>query len=158
VNAAAALTYAKIPVVVVRGRTVAADGPVVVGVDGSPSTGTALGLAFEAALARGTAVVAIRSHVPPAMPALLLNVIKATEREALEESLIGWREKYPTVEVEALLAVGRADRPVLIAHTRGSAALHPALRPESNTGDQSQRDLRPWRSAPGRSTVDYGRR
>jgi nucleotide-binding universal stress UspA family protein len=61
-------THAKVPVVVVRGRSAAADGPVVVGVDGSPSAGTALGLAFEAALARGTGVVAIRCHVPAASP------------------------------------------------------------------------------------------
>jgi nucleotide-binding universal stress UspA family protein len=102
-------THAKVPVVVVRGRS-AADGPVVVGVDGSPSASAALGLAFEAALVRGTGVVAIRSHVPPAMPALPLSVIEAAEREALEESLVGWREKYPTVAVEALLATGRAAR------------------------------------------------
>jgi nucleotide-binding universal stress UspA family protein len=111
-------THAKVPVVVVRGRSAAADGPVVVGVDGSPSAGTALGLAFEAALARGTGVVAIRSHVPPAMPALPLRVIEAAEREALDESLIGWREKYPTVEVEALLAAGRAAEVLIgVSHT-----------------------------------------
>jgi len=111
-------THAPVPVVVVRGRSAAETGPVVVGVDGSPATDTALGLAFEAAAARGAALVAIRSYVAPARPMLPVSEIEALERAALDASLTGWREKYPDVEVEALLAVGHAANVLVgVSHT-----------------------------------------
>ena len=47
------------PIAVVRGRTSAVDGPVVVGVDGSPISEAALAYAFEAADARSTELVVV---------------------------------------------------------------------------------------------------
>jgi nucleotide-binding universal stress UspA family protein len=99
--------HARTPVVVVRGRADADDGPVVVGVDGSRCTDTTLGLAFEQAAARGAELVAIRAYtaLPPAV--LPLNVVEASEHDALQESLTGWRDKYPAVKVQTVVAAGR---------------------------------------------------
>ncbi|MFI5911873.1 universal stress protein [Dactylosporangium sp. NPDC051541] len=111
-------THAHVPVAVVRGRSAAADGPVVVGVDGSPSSPDALRLAFEAARGRSTELVAIRTHVTPAQPARPLPDIEAIERMALDTSLEPWRAEYPDVKVEALVAAGRAAKVLVgVSHT-----------------------------------------
>lgn len=100
-------THAHTPVVVVRGRHDASGGQVVVGVDGSASSDAALGIAFEAARHRGTGVVAVRAYVPPAVTALPYSVTEASERQALDASVAGWKEKYPFVKLETLLVNGR---------------------------------------------------
>lgn len=99
-------THTRAPVVVVRGRHDAVDGPVVVGVDGSASSDAALGIAFEAARVRGTGVTAVRAYIPAAVTALPHSVIEASERLALDASVAAWREKYPSVKVEALVVDG----------------------------------------------------
>ncbi|GGM68004.1 universal stress protein [Dactylosporangium sucinum] len=111
-------THAHVPVAVVRGRTTATDGPVVVGTDDSPGSDTALGLAFEAARARGAGLVAIRAHVPPIRPVLPLSEIRAQEHAALDASLARWAGKYPDVVLEARVAVGRAAKVLVgVSHT-----------------------------------------
>ena len=102
-------THARVPVVVVRGHAAPA-GPVVVGVDGSPVTDVALGLAFDAAAALGTHVVAIRAYNPPSPSVLPLSAVEATEREMLEASVASWQDRYPSVRLEARLAVGRTAK------------------------------------------------
>lgn len=107
-------THASGPVVVVRGRGDTASGPVVVGVDGSASAEYALGVAFEEAAMRDAGLVAIRAHPLPVrswgvgVPLAVHDAeqVKATERKALEESVAGWRERYPQVQAETLLADG----------------------------------------------------
>lgn len=113
-------THARTPVVVVRGN-IAAAGPVVVGVDGSPSAGAALGVAFEAARLRGTGVLAVRAYVPPAVTALPHALLETTERQLLEASVAGWTEKYPTVALQTRLVDGRTAQALLEAS--GSAQL-----------------------------------
>jgi nucleotide-binding universal stress UspA family protein len=111
-------THSPVPVVVVRGRSAATDGPVVVGVDGSASSDAALALAFEAAQARGTGVVAIRAHVTPPHPSLPLDAVEAHEGAALDASLVAWVLKYPDVKVEALVTPGRAAKVLIgVSHT-----------------------------------------
>ncbi|MER7007726.1 universal stress protein [Dactylosporangium sp. NPDC000555] len=111
-------THSRVPIVVVRGRAAAVDGPVVVGVDGSASSDTALALAFEAARARGAGVIAIRAHVTPAQPALPLPDVEGQERAALDASLADWTQRYPDVKVEALVAAGRAAKVLVdVSHT-----------------------------------------
>ncbi|MEV0132138.1 universal stress protein [Dactylosporangium sp. NPDC050688] len=110
-------THARVPVVVVRGHA-AAGGPVVAGVDGSPATSTALGLAFDAAAAAGARLVAVRAYVPPAPSVLPLSAVEADERTALEASLVGWPSKYPSVTLEARLVAGRAAKVLIgLSHT-----------------------------------------
>jgi len=111
-------THAHVPVVVVRGRSAAEDGPVVVGVDGSTGSEDALALAFEAARARHTGLVAIRAHVMPAQPAQPLPEVEEHERAALNVSLAPWLEKYQDVKVEALVTAGRAAKVLVgVSHT-----------------------------------------
>ncbi|GAA3220091.1 universal stress protein [Dactylosporangium siamense] len=111
-------THARTPVAVVRGHWDATGGPVVVGVDGSASAEVGLRLAFEAAAARDTGLVAIRAYLPPSPALIPADAAEAAERAVLESSLMGWRERYPGVKVEALVAVGRAAKVLIgVSHT-----------------------------------------
>lgn len=111
-------THAPCSVVVVRGQPDVSDGPVVVGVNGSPSSTDVLGTAFEFAAEHNCRVLAVRAYEPlsppwgPDVEPIVPDAQEreAAEREALGESLAPWREKYPTVEVEALVAHGNAAR------------------------------------------------
>lgn len=109
-------TYARCPVVVVRGRRDIAQGVVVVGVDGSTSSLEALELGFQIAAERNASVVAVRTYEPPSPPwgAGVQPVVyeekerDAEEHAALAEWVAPWREKYPDVAVETLVAHGGA--------------------------------------------------
>ena len=105
------------PVVVVRGAepdyAVPLPDPVVVGVDGSPTSEAAVAFAFEEAALRGVPLVAV--HVwrdlvvdPTMAPLIDWDAAEAEEREVLAERLAGWAEKYPDVPVRGLVA---RDRP-----------------------------------------------
>ena len=61
-------THAAGPVVVVRGRADAPPGPIMVGVDGSPSAQRALHFGFEEAQRRDCELVAVRSYPVPIPP------------------------------------------------------------------------------------------
>jgi nucleotide-binding universal stress UspA family protein len=102
-------THARCPVVVVRGWT---EGPVVAGVDDTAAAEAVLEAAFAAAAERGAPLVAVRA-CPPAVPlwiaaAGVAGAIDTSEQEneeraGLDEQLAPWREKYPTVPVEAVV-------------------------------------------------------
>ena len=111
--------HASCPVIVVRGsepdRTVPRPEPVVVGVDGSPTSEAATAFAFEAASLRRVPLVAVhvwRDVLVDATMAPLLDwdVIDSDEREVLAERLAGWTEKYPDVPVRRLVARDRPGR------------------------------------------------
>jgi nucleotide-binding universal stress UspA family protein len=109
--AVALAARAECPVVVVRGEAEAPDpgAPVVVGVDGSPTSEGAVAFAYEAASSRGVALVAVHTWwdliVDPGMAPLLdWDAIDSDEREVLAERLAGWGEKYPDVRVERVVA------------------------------------------------------
>jgi nucleotide-binding universal stress UspA family protein len=125
----AALTaHARCPVVVVRNRT-AAEGPVVVGVDGSPASESAIGFAFEAASVREAPLTAVLSWtdalVESAIHAVRLSTdwseVEAEQQRLLAERMAGWQEKYPDVVVERVVV---RDRPV---HALMRAAQHARL-------------------------------
>jgi nucleotide-binding universal stress UspA family protein len=109
--AVALAAHAACPVVVVRGEAEAPDpsAPVVVGVDGSPTSEAALAFAYEAASTRNVPLVAVHTWwdllVDPTMAPLLdWDAIENDEREVLAERLAGWGEKYPDVRVQRLVA------------------------------------------------------
>lgn len=103
-------THAPCSVLVIRGRD-DLDGPVVAGVDDSPSADHVLEAAFEAAATHGTALSVVRSYLPP-IPLWLENVrpsdVETPEQDdaelaRVEEQLAPWRAKFPDVAVEILL-------------------------------------------------------
>ncbi|GAA1841936.1 universal stress protein [Pseudonocardia alni subsp. carboxydivorans] len=100
------------PLVVVRGNE-AADGPVVVGVDGSDGSEAALAYAVETAAQRRTALVAVRAWGEPAMDpavAVLLDTVelRRAQAEELEQAVAALREKYPDVPVTTHVTHGSA--------------------------------------------------
>ena len=110
--------HAPCPVAVVRGRTMALDGPVVVGSDGSHGGESTLRTGFEAAAARHTGLLVVRAFQLPALPATPgMPVVAASEREcetgernAVAALLAPWRDKFPTVRVDTLVSCGDAGR------------------------------------------------
>ena len=93
------------PVAVVRGRTSATSGPVVVGVDGSPVSEAALAYAFEAADARSAELVVVYAWrdllLDQSTP--LDEAIEQQGRAELAERLAGWGGKYPDVAVRRVV-------------------------------------------------------
>ncbi len=119
------------PVVVVRGDQPAPGAPVVVGIDGSPTSEVAIALAFDAAAARGCELVAVHAWADTAVLFDLgggyghtLDWTSLTEQaeKVLAESLAGWHEKYPGVPVRRVV---ERDRPAsaLLDAARGAQLL-----------------------------------
>lgn len=113
-------SHAHGPVAVIRGRqatTMVPDsGPVVAGIDGSPNSEPAIGVAFEEASLRGVPLVAVHAwndvtYEDTHGTARILtqpDTLEEAEQRLLAERLAGWQEKYPEVEVRPLLV---RDRP-----------------------------------------------
>jgi nucleotide-binding universal stress UspA family protein len=107
--------HGECPVVVVRAGddgVIRTEGPVVAGVDGSPTSIRALGAAFDEASWRGARLVAVHSwqdsDYVPEYVALGAEPAEEERARVLAESLAGWQEKYPDVEVERVVV---KDRP-----------------------------------------------
>jgi nucleotide-binding universal stress UspA family protein len=106
------------PVVVVRGERAGADGPVVVGVDGSPVSEAALAFAFDAAAARGVDLVAVHAWSPTAIDEELASLVEwdaSAESAVLAERLAGWAQKYPQVAVRRTVVRDGAVRALVTA-------------------------------------------
>ena len=119
-------THAPCPVVVVRGQRDAVGGPVAVGADGSAASNEAIGAAFQAAADRGVPLIAVRAYQPPSPPwgeevePIVLDTKERdiAEHEGLAATLAPWREKFPQVNVEELVAHGSAARVLVgVSHT-----------------------------------------
>ncbi|MBW0113860.1 universal stress protein [Pseudonocardia abyssalis] len=109
--AVALAAHAQCPVVVVRGSAdggpVPTEGPVVVGVDGSPEGAAALAFAFEAASARRVPLIAVHAwHVTVADR--VTSPPEGFQEENLAEWLDVWSARFPDVAVHPVLA---RDRP-----------------------------------------------
>ena len=108
-----------------------AEGPVVVGVDGSPASEEAIAVAFEEACRRDARLIAVHCRHRDGW----WDVGTAAEeyaRELLGQRLAGWAEKYPDVVVHREVVAGRAaerlpdsaDRAqLLVVGTRGRGRL-----------------------------------
>ncbi len=132
-----AATHATIPVVVVRPhKDVPAGseaGRVVVGVDGSESAQDALAFAFDEAYLRGVGLTAVRAWYSEyfdsygakggAIPVSVENeTFVPAETAALHESVVGWRNKYPEVDVRERVVHATAAH-ALIDAARGAELL-----------------------------------
>ena len=107
--------HAACPVVIVRGRSDATGGPVVVGIDDSPVSEAALAFAFEAADLRRAPLLAVHAWRelfidPVTFPSLDWDVVEQEEQAELAERLAGWQEKYPEVAVQRLVVRDRPAR------------------------------------------------
>jgi nucleotide-binding universal stress UspA family protein len=124
-TAAAVVSHAHCPVMVVRGRfgsaRVPEEGPVVVGIDGSPVSDMAVALAFDESSLRGVPLIALyawnddtfgdRYNTSQYLTAW--DSIKDSEQLLLAERLASWRERYPDVEVRREV-VGERPRHALL--------------------------------------------
>jgi nucleotide-binding universal stress UspA family protein len=115
--------HAAAPVAVVRGDAVA-EGPVVVGVDGSALSEAALAAAYEAAAARRVRLVAVHTWwdilVDPSFAPLVdWDAIEGEAHRVLAERLAGWAEKYPEVEVRRVVERDR-PAPALLEQAAGA--------------------------------------
>lgn len=121
--------HARCPVVVVREPAPARTGRsrVVVGVDGSDVSGRAVEYAFEQASARGADLTVVHAWWLELVDGLSGSVatqrqrddLISEQRQLVAQTLAGWREKYPELEVREHLV--RA-RPVdaLVAESEGA--------------------------------------
>ncbi|GAA2711851.1 universal stress protein [Micromonospora olivasterospora] len=116
--------YAECPVLVARGAE-RADGPVVVGVDGSALSRAAVRFAADEAALRGAPLRAVHAYRHPAstgpgdMQPLVhdADLLRGEEERVLADSLAGLAEHHPEVTVEKV-----------VAHARPAAALAEASR------------------------------
>ncbi|HEX5401611.1 MAG TPA: universal stress protein [Pseudonocardiaceae bacterium] len=116
-TAVALVAHGHCPVAVIRGD-LSADGPVVVGVDGSPVSEAALATAFEEAALRGAELVAVHTWTECASDSAYATArqfivdwdgIERRQVQLLADQLACWRTKYPDVPVRQIVA---RDRPV----------------------------------------------
>ncbi|WP_028927837.1 universal stress protein [Pseudonocardia acaciae] len=133
-TALALAAHGRCPVAVVRGPEPGLappdDGPVVVGVDGSPDSEAAVAIGFEEASLRGARLIAVHAwngFDPDEYSAVRRFVddwasIETSEREVLAERLAGWRDKYPDVDVRRVVS-RRRPAPCLLRHAAGAALL-----------------------------------
>lgn len=116
--AATVAAHARCPVAVVRPYTgqLPADNLVLVGADGSPASGTAVGFAFEEADLRGATLGVVRAWRPPGpswrsdvRPAGYDDLAELETAEALwlQDWVQPWREKHPQVPVRWMLTGNR---------------------------------------------------
>lgn len=105
------------------------DGPIVVGVDGSPLSEAAVAFAFDEAALRRAELVAVHAWNDPGLDARRLEPLLVDpgtlvdqERALLAERLAGWVERYPDVRVRQVLA-SRRPVPGLLAYAADAAAV-----------------------------------
>lgn len=116
--------YAHSPVAVIHGDTQPdLSQPVLVGIDGSPISESAVAVAFDEASHREVALIAMHAWVDvlDAAPEFDWRVEREEAHEVLGERLAGWQERYPDVKVIRKVVKGNPGR-WLVEHS-GQAQL-----------------------------------
>ncbi|MGI9125933.1 MAG: universal stress protein [Mycobacterium sp.] len=96
--------------------------PVVVGVDGSPASDLAVGIAFEQASFRGVDLVAVHAWSDTGVfefPGADWSAMQAMGEETLSERLAGFQERYPDVLIRRVVV---PDRPAHQLLEQGESA------------------------------------
>ncbi len=107
------LHRAHCPVVVVPGvePPPVADAPVLLGFDGSPSSQSAIALAFDEASRRRVGLVAMHAWWSPGafeMPGFDWETLRPEVNRQIREMLTAWQQRFPDVPVERVVV---ADQP-----------------------------------------------
>jgi nucleotide-binding universal stress UspA family protein len=91
--------------------------PVLVGIDGSPTSGRATELAFDEASRRGVDLIALHawSDVTIEVPFLDWETVEEEAQRSLGEALAGWGERYPDVTVRRVIVRDRPARHLIDA-------------------------------------------
>jgi nucleotide-binding universal stress UspA family protein len=97
------------------------EGPVVLGVDGTPASEEAIAVAFEEASWRGARLVAVHCWHEAFLAAVFeegrwtmdSSAVEEHEHELLAQRLAGWQEKYPDVVVDRVVRAGRPAEQLL---------------------------------------------
>lgn len=106
--------HAHCPVAVVHEaplESASAGAPVVVGIDGSPASDRAVGIAFDEASRRGVDLIALHTWLETTDDFIGVGWPNVREQadEVLAERLAGWQERYPDVAVNRVV---KMDNPV----------------------------------------------
>jgi nucleotide-binding universal stress UspA family protein len=120
-------SHARCPVAVIQSQGVA-DGPVVVGVDGSAESEELVGWAFDHASRHRLPLEVLHAYAIPVYPGVVpyvppVEITQATsefEQRVTREVLAGWQEKYPDVQVTATVLHGRPAPALVEASARAS--------------------------------------
>ncbi len=118
------VNYAHCPVAVVHDEAPPppAQAPVLVGIDGSPTSKLATEIAFDEAFRRGVDLVALHAWSDvsmPEVPGLDLATMEVQAQEALAEWLAGWQERYPDVTVQHVVVCDQPARQ-LVEHSESA--------------------------------------
>ncbi len=111
--------HAHCPVAVIHEEApaVAADAPVVVGIDGSPASMSATEIAFDEASRRGVNLVAVHAWrditTMYELPGLDSEKLEEDARLALSERLSGFDKRYPDVEVHRVVVSDKPARQLI---------------------------------------------
>lgn len=91
------------------------NGPVVVGVDGSPASAFAAEIAFDEASRRGVELVVVHTwtNLNFEFPDVKWEDLSAEAERALSEQLAGWCERYPDVVVRRVVMPDKPARQLL---------------------------------------------
>jgi nucleotide-binding universal stress UspA family protein len=87
--------------------------PVLVGIDGSPTSELATGIAFDEASRRGVDLVALHAWSDWGgydVPGVNMSGLEQQAQEVLAERLAGWQERYPDVGVRRVVVCGQPAR------------------------------------------------
>lgn len=90
--------------------------PVLVGIDGSPTSELATALAFDEASRRGVELKAVHawSDTPVfELPGMDWSAVRAEAERSLAERLAGWQERYPDVTVHRIVVCDRPARQLI---------------------------------------------
>lgn len=117
---AGALHHSRCPVAVIHGEAASeVDSgrlPVLVGIDGSPTSELATEIAFDEASRRGVDLIALHAWSDAEVsdvPSYEWSARESAAAEILAERLAGWQERYPDVSVRRVVAWDQAARRLL---------------------------------------------
>jgi nucleotide-binding universal stress UspA family protein len=116
--------HAHCPVAVIHSGSLSAtdNAPVLVGLDGSPSSESAAALAFDEAATRGVDLVALHAWWSPGafeLPGLNWADLRSEVEQSFAEQLVPWQKRYPHVAVRPLVVPDQPARR-LIDHSQSA--------------------------------------